>query len=252
MADRPRLSVCMATYNGEKWIDEQVATILEQLGPQDELVVFDDASKDGTVQHLRAVDDDRLRLTVQSVNRGYVATFQLALQAATGDVVMLADQDDVWPAGRVEALLAGFTDGVDLVAGNIATLDGPPTLRGPFGQGDWVLPTRSGRFGNVLGILAGNRPYFGCAMALTRRAAEQVRPFPGFLHESHDLWIALDRNLRGRVRHVPERVVLRRYHDDNASTEKPRGVVAALRSRWLLVRCVAVALGRRVTRRGQA
>lgn len=249
MADRPRLSVCMATYNGEKWIDEQVAGILGQLGPDDELVVFDDASKDGTVARLRAIDDDRLRLTEQPVNAGYVATFQQALRAAQGDVVMLADQDDVWPAGRVDALLAGFGSGADLVAGNIATLGGPATLRGPFGQPDWILPTGAGRWSNVLGILAGNRPYFGCALALTREAAQQVQPFPAFLHESHDLWIALDRNLRGRVQHIPERVVLRRFHADNASTEKPRGLAATLRSRWLLLRCVAVIVGRRARRR---
>ncbi len=241
-----RVSVCMATYNGEKYVGEQVASILAQLGESDELVVVDDASSDGTVAALRAIDDPRLRLTTRAENRGYVRTFEEALGLARGDYLLLADQDDVWLPGRVEVMVAALSE-ADVVATNLATLGGPESIRGPYGQKDWRLRTvDSGhRMRNVLGILAGNMPYYGCAMGIRRSALARLLPFPAFLDESHDLWIALYGNLVGRMRHLERRTVARRFHGANQTPNAPRGVVPALRSRVLLLNCIRVLTVRR-------
>lgn len=245
--DRPRVSVCLATYRGAPWIAEQLTSILDQLGPQDEVVVVDDASPDDTVDRVRAVADPRVRLITRTENRGYVRTFEEALGAARGDLLLLSDQDDVWVPGRVDAMVAALTAGADVVATNLATLDGPDRIRGPYGQDDWHLRAGSSghRVRNVLGVLIGNMPYYGCAMGLRRSALATVLPFPGLLTESHDLWIALYGNLGGRVRHLELRSVRRRYHADNASPDRPRGLATVLRSRWMLVRACAELLRRR-------
>ncbi|WP_246036707.1 glycosyltransferase [Cellulomonas telluris] len=243
------VSVCMATYNGEAWVAEQVASVLAQLGPDDELVVVDDASQDGTVAALRALGDPRVRIEVQQANRGYVRTFEHALRLARGEHVVLADQDDVWVEGRLAAMTAALDAGADVVATNLATLDGPDAIRGPYGQADWHLRAAHSRrrLRNVVGVLAGNRPYYGCAMALRRSALSTVLPFPGFLEESHDLWIALYGNVLGRMRHLELRSVRRRFHGDNASPDRPRGLRLVLRSRFMLVRAVL-----ELVRRGRA
>jgi len=236
----------MAAYNGARWLPEQLDSILEQLGPQDEVVVVDDASTDGTRAVLGAVGDPRVRVLDHPQNRGYVATFADAMAAAWGSALLLADQDDVWEPGRVDALVRAL-QGAEVVAGNVGVLDGPDALRGPYGQRRWRLRSGDSRrpVRNVLGILAGNRPYYGCAMALRREALDRVLPFPRYLTESHDLWIALYGNLAGSMTHLDQVVVRRRFHDANTSPSRPRGVVAALRSRLLLVRCTAEVLRRR-------
>lgn len=242
----PRISVCLATYKGAPWVAEQLRSILDQLGPEDEVVVVDDASPDDTVDRVRALADPRIRLIAREHNLGYVRTFEQALTEARGDLLLLADQDDVWVPGRVAAMTSALA-GADVVASNLATLDGPDRIRGPYGQADWHLRSGSSghRLRNVLGVLAGNMPYYGCAMGLRRSALDTVLPFPALLTESHDLWIALYGNLNGRMRHLGMRTVRRRFHDDNASPDRPRGPLMVLRSRWMLIRACAELLRRR-------
>jgi glycosyltransferase involved in cell wall biosynthesis len=236
---RPGVSVAMATYNGSAWVAQQVSSILDQLEADDELVVVDDASTDDTVSVVRSVGDGRVRLVESPVNRGYVATFEAALMACRHDLLLLADQDDVWPKGRVDALVSALARS-DVVAGNLALLGTGEPLRSPFGAQGWMLRSDdSGRHvRNVAGVLAGMRPYFGCAMGIRRNVLDTALPFPPFLHESHDLWLALVGNLRGSMTHVEDVVVWRRLHESNTSPSRPRGVLPALRSRGMLLRCV--------------
>lgn len=239
--DSPRVSVCLAAYSGERFIGEQLASILSQLDPTDEVVIVDDASPDGTVAAIEGVGDPRIRLIRRTKNQGYVRGFADALAAAKGEYLLLADQDDVWLPGRVEAMTAAL-DATDVVASNLSTLGGPDGIRGPYGQADWRLRYRDSghRLRNTLGILAGNMPYYGCAMGVRRAALDRLLPFPAFLNESHDLWIALYGNLVGTMTHLGRRTVARRFHESNQTPNRPRGVRAALGSRVLLLRCIAV------------
>ncbi|ACZ31581.1 glycosyl transferase family 2 [Xylanimonas cellulosilytica DSM 15894] len=242
----PEISVCMAAYNGARYIGEQLRSILDQLGPDDEVVVVDDASKDATADVVEAVGDPRVRLLRAPANRGYVRTFEAAIQAARGRFVFLADQDDVWRAGRVTAMRAALEDRA-VVATNLATLGRGGTLTGPFGQPDWHLRAADSDrpWRNVLGILAGNRPYYGCAMAVRRDALTVALPFPAYLNESHDLWLALVGNLSHSMRHLELRSIERRLHGENQTPNRPRGPLAVLRSRLLLLRAIATLLVRR-------
>lgn len=235
----PRVSVCMAAYNGEAYLHEQLGSILGQLGAGDELVVVDDASTDGTLALLRAVDDPRVRVVESPTNQGYVRAFECALRHARGDVVLLADQDDVWEPGRVAPMVEALGR-VDVVATNLGTLGGPDRIPGPYGQADWHLRAHHSRrhVRNVLGVLAGNRAYYGCAMGVRRSALDALVPFPAFLNESHDLWFALAGNVRRSIAHVEIRSVRRRFHAANASPARPRGPLQVLGSRLLLVRCL--------------
>ena len=249
-ATAPRVSVCMATWNGAPFLGEQVRSILEQLAATDELVIVDDASSDGTVDLIGSLGDPRIRLTARAENRGYVRTFEEALSAARGTYLLLADQDDVWLPGRVAAMTAAL-DATDVVATNLSTLGGPDALAGPFGRADWRLRHRDSgrRLRNVAGILAGAVPYYGCAMGVRRDALGRgLLPFPPFLHESHDLWIALYGNLVGTMTHLGRRTVARRLHGSNEAPARPRGGRGVVAARRLLLRCIGVLLARRVAR----
>lgn len=237
MSDSRSVSVCMATYNGARYIDAQLSSILDQLRDHDEVIVVDDASTDETVEMLRAVDDPRIVVHRNEQNRGYVRSFERAISLAKGDVIVLSDQDDVWIEGRLSALLRG-TESHAVVASNLTLLDSDQPLRSPLTGRPWLLSSADDgrRLRTEIRILAGDAPYFGCAMAVRRDALDLVTPFPEYLRESHDLWIATAANAAGVLGHLDEATVRRRVHGENASTERPRGIIAALRSRALLIR----------------
>lgn len=242
------VSVCMATYNGAAYLREQIDSILEELRDDDEIVIVDDASTDGTVSIVAEYADPRIRLVRNERNLGYVRTFERALSLASRDVILLSDQDDVWIDGRRDALVTASASG--FAASNLLTLDERAPLPSPLTGRPWRLRAQEhgGGLGNELSILAGNIPYYGCAMAVDRDALGLVLPFPAYLTESHDLWIATIANVARRMTHLEQPTLLRRVHEENASSSRPRGIGAALRSRLLLLR-LYVEARRRLHRR---
>ncbi len=237
--DGIRVSVCLAAYRGAPYIEAQVGSILEQLGPADELVVVDDASQDGTASLVEAIDDPRVVLLYNAVNRGYVRTFERALRSARGDYLFLADQDDLWLPGRLDAMLAGLAERA-VVATSVAVL-GDPAARPRFRL---RAEDSERHLANVFGVLVGHRPYTGCAMALRRDILSSVLPIPPFVYESHDLWIALVANTHRQNLHLEAPSVARRLHDANQTPLGWRGPRAILRARWMKARCLWVALRR--------
>ncbi|MDN3903996.1 glycosyltransferase [Arthrobacter sp. YD2] len=243
---RGQVSVCMAAYNGSAHIEEQIASILPQLQDGDELVIVDDASTDDTAKVIEALADPRIRLIRAETNRGYVKTFEAALTASKGDYIFLSDQDDVWIPGRVDAMVAELQH-ADVVASNF----------GYFGQAPRRIESlrlRSSdstrRWANLLMLWVGVRPYYGCAMAFRSSAKNVILPFPGFLVETHDQWIALVGNLRGSMAHLEVNTLNRRLHENNTTPKKARSLVLILRARLMLARAFLVALAR--NRRGKA
>ena len=241
-ADEPvgRASVCMATYNGQAYLKEQVASILAQLGPDDELIVVDDASQDGTVALLLAFQDTRIRLVKEPVNRGYVKCFERAVLLSTGKYILLSDQDDVWMPGRLELLVTRLQDH-GIVASNFELLGST----GPF-EGRRLRASDSGHpLRNIFAIMIGYRPYLGCAMALRRDVLDLFAPMPSYLHESHDLWLALTGNVSGELAHIEEPTLLRRLHDNNVTPRRWRSLPTILRARLMLFRALLEAVRRR-------
>lgn len=106
-----RTSVALATYNGEKYITEQLESILNQTVPADEVIITDDCSTDRTAE---IVEDfikkhslsGTWRFSVNEANRGFAENFRLAINAATGDLIFPCDQDDVWVEDRIERMTA--------------------------------------------------------------------------------------------------------------------------------------------------
>jgi glycosyltransferase involved in cell wall biosynthesis len=235
----------MATYNGAAYLRDQVDSILEQLGDRDELVVVDDASTDDTVAVLEQYADARISIHRSPVNTGYVRAFERALGLTTGDVVLLADQDDVWMPGRVELLRSALEHSGGVVASNLIVLGTDAPLRSPVTGRPWRLTASRGGAANIRRILIGDIPYYGCAMGMRREVLSAVLPFPRFLTESHDLWLAIVGNTLGEMVHLEQPTLWRRMHESNASAPKPRGMTAALRSRLMLVRAVSEARRRR-------
>ncbi|GAA2242070.1 glycosyltransferase [Herbiconiux moechotypicola] len=246
MTDDIRASVCMATYNGAAYVAEQIESIVAQLGPHDELVVVDDCSTDDTaavvVRTAERLGESRILLTKTDTNVGYVRAFEAAIRRSRGRFVFLSDQDDVWLPGRHEDMIAGLSRAL-VVAGNHSIL-------GRDGARLWYPPLRARtsrhHLANLVAIMIGYRPYFGCAMGFRREAIDDgILPFPGYLTESHDVWIAITGNVRRSIRHLDRDVTARRLHDSNQTPLGLRGLPTILRARLMLARLVLLATTRR-------
>ena len=235
-ADQPdhqpiRASICMATYNGSRYIEEQLESILRELGPNDEIVIVDDASSDGTVERIRSFRDARIRLIEAASNQGYVKSFEQAALASRGDAIFLSDQDDVWVEGRLDAMLAALGSAA-VVASNFDVLGGGDRPGIPLLQESDSARHRA----NLFGILVGYRAYYGCGMAFRREVLASFAPIPPYLRESHDLWLAILGNSAGSIRHLDGATLLRRIHDDNATPRGWRSMRVILAARVVLLR----------------
>ncbi len=229
----------MATYRGAAYVAEQIESILIQLGPNDELIIIDDASPDGTVGEIRKFADSRMTLLEAPQNQGYVKSFEQAVLASRGEFVFLADQDDVWIPGRLGLMLDAL-QGHSVVATNFDVLGG-----GSRGNVPELKSGDSNHFlRNIFGTVVGYRPYYGCGMAMTRQQAEIFVPVPPYLKESHDLWLALCGNVAKSMVHLDEPTLLRRLHDENVTPRGWRSLSAILRARIMIVRALAEAVRR--------
>lgn len=239
------VSVCMATYNGAKYVSRQLRSILEQLTDDDEVIVIDDCSSDGTVGVVRQLGDRRIALHVNDRNRGEVFSFGRAIQLAKNDFLFLSDQDDIWVPGRVALMRQHLIDAeASVVSSNfkwIAANDDPIDL-----VYDGVAATDSRKhFKNVIDIFLGKTNYYGCAMAFRREFVPVVAPIPRFV-ESHDLWIALASNVAGSNVHIDDSTLLKRKHDSNVtSTISARSLYRKLKSRVVFAMCLVVLCDRR-------
>jgi glycosyltransferase involved in cell wall biosynthesis len=231
----------MAAYNGAAHIREQLDSILAQLGPSDEVIVVDDGSTDGTKDFLRSMADPRVRVVFNESNLGYVRNFEKALGLSTGEIIMLSDQDDVWLPGRVDVLVTAL-EGAELAASNFSYFGGSPSRIER-------LRLKSGgsrhRILNLVLLWIGIRPYYGCSMSMTRGFLQAALPFPAFLTETHDKWLAMLANVRGTIVHVESETLSRRLHETNTTPKSFRGWNKVARSRWMLTRALAEAVVRR-------
>lgn len=231
---RGQVSTCMATYNGAAYVADQIASILHQLSPDDELVVVDDGSTDDTVDIVLAVDDRRVHLHRGTRNAGHVAAFERAISEARGEYILLADQDDLWPEGRLDAMVGALSDS-HFVAGNQQEFPARPQ---PI---QLVASMRPQRWRNIGRLLLGHQAYFGCAMGLRREMVRVALPFPPHV-EAHDHWLAVMANVMGSFPHLEAPVVLRRVHGTNLTPTGRRGWQAVARTRVVMLLGIAHAL----------
>src|SRR5258708_33278527 len=109
------ISVCMAVFNGRRYLEEQLRSILTQLANDDEVIVVDDCSVDGSVDLIRHIDDPRITLLLNNANSGPTASFERAFSLAKGKYIFLSDQDDIWKPDKVAVTCKIFDSSNSLV-----------------------------------------------------------------------------------------------------------------------------------------
>ena len=111
-------SVAMCTYNGEKYIREQLESIIHQTMPPDEIIICDDCSNDRTIDEIRQIMaewDGHWKLVQNENNLGYRKNFQKVISLCHGDIIYLSDQDDVWNLHKMELMNQIFVECPEVV-----------------------------------------------------------------------------------------------------------------------------------------
>ena len=111
-----KISVALAAYKGERYIAEQLDSIISQLGENDEIIVCDDYPQGDTCGIVKKyINQDKRIRYIEGEGKGVVRNFENALKACSGDVIFLCDQDDVWLPDKVSCVMAEIQKGADIV-----------------------------------------------------------------------------------------------------------------------------------------
>lgn len=212
------ISVCIAMHNGGEYIIEELKSILPQLGVDDEVVISDDGSTDGSIQAVNDLCDDRIKIyhfickdTMHLMRHLVTLNFENALQHAKGDIIFMADQDDIWMPNKVKVFVEQLQK-YDLVLSELSICDanGKPTGEKWF----------NGRFRQNNPLKIFGMTYQGCSMAFNRKVLEAAFPFPKKLL-SHDHWIGYIAEMIGNVKFIDEPLMYYRIHGNNVSGDSP-------------------------------
>jgi glycosyltransferase involved in cell wall biosynthesis len=205
------ISVCIATYNGEKYIKEQLDSILCQLEEDDEVIISDDNSTDNTLGIVRSLNDERIKIYINTWEKGYSPNFENALRQATGDYIFLSDQDDIWLECKVKKCLS-YLQTYDFVVSDaiVVNQDNKILYDSFFAKRN---PYRT-LFGNLFKF-----GYLGCCFACRRNVIDKSIPFPkNYKLLAHDNWIFLVAIAFFKIRILDEKLILYNRHVFNAST----------------------------------
>ena len=228
-----KISVCMATYNGCKYVKAQVSSILLQLRADDELIIVDDKSTDITVQILESFNDFRIKIIKNEINLGITKNFEKAINNASGDLIFLSDQDDIWDENKVSIISNIFKQqDIDILIHDAIVVDGnyKPIHQSLFKYRN----SSSGLLKNML-----SNTYIGCCIAFRKEILNLVLPIPSQQGIHHDFWIGMISEAFGlKIKFLDSKLISFVRHGNNNSTLKKRKMPIVLYERLLLIICL--------------
>ena len=228
------ISVCVATYNGEKFIREQIDSILCQLSSDDEIIVSDDGSTDGTIVIINCIGDKRIRIIEGPRKHSPTFNFENALKEAKGDYIFLADQDDVWKTNKVEVCMK-WLQKYDCVVSDAQVTDS--NLNPLYPSLYAIMQVKQGHIYNTVW----KNGYTGCCMAFRRNILEASLPFPKDI-PMHDIWIGNVAAYKYNVKFIPDKLILFRRHKETISCNgkgSKYSIWQQMKFRWSIIKNIA-------------
>lgn len=217
----PLVSVVMATYNGARFVKEQIDSILRQTIQNIEIVVCDDCSTDNTWEILQeyAKDDFRFRIHRNDKNLGFCKNFEKAISLCHGDYIALSDQDDVWMDNHIELLLKGLGNKV-MACGNALLVDEKGrSLNNTWKKYEQLDFIPEDDFLKLKSIILFRNPYQGASMLFRKKLLNYAIPFPSFV-SFHDRWLAIVACMSGGIAYIDQVVLHYRRATQNVTSDR--------------------------------
>lgn len=219
-----KISIAMATYNGERYIEEQLESIRLQTSPPDEVIICDDCSTDSTVEIVRRYIEKQglggqWQMIVNETNLGYADSFHAAASLCKGEYVFFCDQDDIWRLNKLEVMLSvmesrpeisvlysdfrNYNTNAENIVLSLSQVENIGAERTYLNKSTIYLST------------------IGCAMVVRRSFLEEIDAFwfRGFAHDECMWKLSI---CSGALYHLPVVLLDRRCHGNNVSMKKMR------------------------------
>ncbi len=223
-----KTSVCIATFNGEEYIKEQLESILLQLSPNDEVIVSDDNSTDNTISIIKNLNDPRVKIFFNKPNNLTILhakiskNFENALTHCSGDIIFLSDQDDIWLKDKVSKTKKALKKAI------LTTSDGYILSNKKTKTDSSIYKKRTPKTGFLQKIF--RIRYYGCTIAFRKELLKVATPIPNKVI-SHDAWIGLTAELTDNVSHSSEKLMQYRIHLSNTSINTKNSIFFKIKYR---------------------
>ena len=235
-----KVAVLMATYNGEKYISEQIESVLCQTFKDFCIYIHDDGSTDKTkemIQKFERENPGRIVIMDSSPQGGAKANFLYMLRNVAADIYMFCDQDDVWMKDKMEKSVTKFDDNIE---------NGPMLVYTDLRYVDKDLNTIEDSYFQYMGknsnknsiqdILKKNL-FVGCTLTINRKLRDIALNYRDINNIfMHDWWIGLIASVKGDMFFIDEQMIMYRQHDNNVTGVKNHGRVGGIFKRWINVK----------------
>ena len=213
------ISVCIPTYNGARFIRQQLDSIICQLNDEDEIIISDDSSKDNTLEVINRLHDSRIRVYKGNYHSP-IFNLENALSKAKGDVIFLADQDDIWLPNKVEVIIK-YLKQYDCVVSDAIVVDEKENV---------LLDSFMAYHGSKPGFINNliKNSYLGCCMAFNRKIMQLSLPFPKTI-PMHDIWIGAIADCFGKPVFINDRLVKYRRHSNTVTNPEKKSKYSLLK-----------------------
>lgn len=220
-----KVDILLATYNGEKYLEDQLNSILSQTHSDFRLLISDDASKDSTKEILEKYKekDERIDVFYQKENLGVIKNFEFLLGKVENKYYMFSDQDDIWKENKIEKSIKKMEEtGSDLVYTDLEVVD--ENMNVTY-ESYWKLKgfyNKIKKYNNFDSLYLNNF-ITGCTIISKKELISKVLPLPNTSKfVLHDYWIALIISQNGRISYIEEPLIKYRQHKNNKVGSKKK------------------------------
>ena len=205
------ISIALATFNGSRFIQRQIESILSQTLLPNELIINDDCSDDNVLDNIKSYmrdDNPFFKISRNPVRLGFIKNFEAALRACSGDIIFICDQDDFWHPHKIERMTSMLGDSL-LMHSDARLIDSEGVV---ITESYSKTKKKHPEYAPFERILDDNC-ITGCTTVIKRKLIELSPPFPDKM--PHDQWLALLAADKGKLTYLPEILTDYRQHDFN-------------------------------------
>lgn len=213
-----KISIALCTYNGEKYLTEQLQSLFDQTIRPDEIVVSDDVSSDRTLEIVRKFSDKNIipiNIIEHKENLGVFKNFIYCIKECKGDIIFTCDQDDYWMPTKLEKHMQehNANPNTELVYSNAeVVLNEIDHILYPLWEPKSIADTENGK-ASFKSLVVKGQSIAGCCMSFKRDFFISILPIPDKIY--HDDWIATSACISGNIIGINEQLIKYRQHGNN-------------------------------------
>jgi glycosyltransferase involved in cell wall biosynthesis len=217
-----KLSVALCTYNGEKFIREQLESILKQTVPVNEIIICDDGSIDKTIQIIEEVQlcfSNKISLFKNERNIGSNKNFEKVITLCSGEYIFLSDQDDIWKNNKVEKIMEYFAENQYLEAifsdADLVDNEGKNFTQKTLWDTIFFMENELKKPINLFSLISSKRNMVtGATLCFKKEIKNLILPIPDIKKYYHDEWIAIITASRNKLSYLPQNLISYRIHSE--------------------------------------